>query len=416
MNNAKIINLSDHDKIRKSLSRSDLVYPADSADDRYVNAWDYIKQHNLSVEAVEGYEFSSIGPEDHDLSQITQCRGANSQDEKVEDYTSRFSNGEKLINPIIAIEHDGFYYPVFGNQRGKALQQAGVTTTILVVGRDLPYDTKKTVATKLANISNRKTPLDVATDSREDIVYQMGNEWCRVEEVDVDSTNSVDESYIKASKEFKSLLTNKGPDAAEEFKREYFLSWFDSEKETTLSANEKTRKIQFGQYYNDAFSVNIRQRLTSGFHCGKEQEIYNFFWSEIILNSEGIEEELYIWNTDKFSFASDTVTVQMDARSGNPLLNTTSSIFQNKFKGRIAKNIEVMLRPPQNARDINKILEWESTCRSKIAEFNNNPNNTGWVSCVIDKLIFLQHVGDGHETTGWEWKKTPSGGFFKQIT
>ena len=134
MNNAKIINLSDHDKIRKSLSRSDLVYPADSADDRYVNAWDYIKQHNLSVEAVEGYEFSSIGPEDHDLSQITQCRGANSQDEKVEDYTSRFSNGEKLINPIIAIEHDGFYYPVFGNQRGKALQQAGVTTTILVVG------------------------------------------------------------------------------------------------------------------------------------------------------------------------------------------------------------------------------------------------------------------------------------------
>ena len=397
------------------MSRDSLVYPADSADDRYVNAWDYVKQHNLSVESVEGYEFSSIGTEDHDLSQITQCRGANSQDEKVEDYTSRFSNGEKLINPIIAIEHDGFYYPVFGNQRGKALRKAGVTTTILVVGRDLPYDTKKTVATKLANISNRKTPLDVATDTRDDIVYQMGNEWSRVVEVDVDSTNSVDESYIKASKEYISLLTNKGLDAAEEFKREYFSSWFDSEKETTLSANEKTRKIQFGQYYNDAFSVNIKQRLTSGFHCGKEQEIYNFFFSEIILNSEGVEEELYRWNTDKFSFASDTVTVQMDARCGNPLQNTKSSILRNKHEGKICKNIEVMLRPPMNARDINRILDWESNCRTKFAEFNNNLNSNAWGMPVIDKLIFLQHVGDGHETTAWEWKKTPSGGFFKQI-
>mgnify|MGYP003651766952 FL=1 len=415
MSNVTKLLRNDHDKIRKSLSRSDLVYPADSADDRYVDAWNYVKQHNLSVEVMEGYDLSSIGLEDHELSQITQCRGGNSQDEKVEDYTSRFSNGEKLINPIIVIENDGSYYPVFGNQRGKALQQAGVTTTILVVGGDLPYDTKKTLATKLANISNRKTPLDVATDDREDIVYQMGNEWRRVEEVDADSTSSVDEPYIKASKEFKSLLENKGPDAAEEFKREYFSSWFDNEKESTLSANEKTRRIQFGQYYCDAFSKNIKQRLTPGFHCGKEQEIYNNFWSMLEIDDDGLEQEMYIWDTKTYSFVNDTETVQMDARNGNPKRNTGTTIFSNMYSGKRCKNVEVMLRPPQNMRDINTIIAWEATCRTKFKEYNTNPLHSLWNLPTIDKLIFLKHTASNHETTGWEWKKTPSGGFFKQI-
>jgi len=415
MNNLAKLILNDFDQIRKELQREVLTYPADSPDDRYVAFFDYIKLMEIPVEVIHNFDWDNLGEEDDTLSQITQCRDGNVNQDKVEDYKVRFENGEKLHNPIVAIYHEGKYYIVFGNQRSKGMRLAGETTSIICLGKGMPYDDKKTIGLRLANISNRKTKLDVDTDSNEEIHYQMQNEWNRVLEINLSSNSLISEPYVKANKEYHQILVSKGMDAADDYKRKHFMNWFAEVKPDTLSKKPKTKKAQFGQYYSEAFNKNIKQRLTPGFHCGKEQEIYNSFWSMIEIDDDGLEQEMYIWDTKTYSFANDTETVQMDARNGNPKQNTTTSIFSNKYSGKRCKSVEVMLRPPQNMRDINTIIGWEADCRTKFKEYNTNPNHSLWSLPTIDKLIFLKHAASDHETTAWEWKKTPSGGFFKQI-
>ena len=133
------------------------------------------------------------------------------------------------------------------------------------------------------------------------------------------------------------------------------------------------------------------------------------------MDEDGLQSEMYVWDTKTYSFVNDTETVQMDARSGNPLQNTLSSILRNSYAGKHCTTVEVMMRPPTNMRDINSINEWEVNCRQKFKEFNTNPRHSSWGLPEIGKLIFLKHTTSDHETSGWEWKKTPSGGFFKQI-
>lgn len=415
MNNVSKLILNDFDQIRKELLKEDLTYPADSPDDRYVALLDYIKTNDIPIEVLHDFDWDLCGDEDHVLSEITQCRDGNVNSDKVEDYKVRFQNGEKLRNPIIAIYHEGRLYIVFGNQRAKGMRLAGKKTSIICVGKGLSYEDLKIIGLRLANISNRKTKLDVDTDSRDEILYQMGNEWKRVVEIDLLSDSLVALPYVNANSEYYQILKEEGADKADEYKKQHFRDWFAEVKPDTLSANSGTKKIQFGQYYSDAFSKNIKQRLTSGFHCGKEQEIYNSFWSMLEIDDDGLEQEMYIWDTKTYSFVNDTETVQMDARNGNPKQNTGTTIFSNMYSGKRCKSVEVMLRPPQNMRDINTIIAWEATCRTKFKEYNTNPLHSLWNLPTIDKLIFLKHTASNHETTGWEWKKTPSGGFFKQL-
>lgn len=415
MNNAIRIVSNDLDKIRKQLSRQELTYPGDSTDVRYRDFMNYVRDFNLPIELVEDFEWSHLGDEDHELSAITQCRDGNVDENKVADYAARFANGEKLNNPLIAVNYEGKYYIAFGNQRGKALRLSNTTTSIISVGKGLSYDEIKTIGLRFANISNRKTKLDVDTDDRAEILYQMQNEWNRVLGVDVNSKSPILEPYVKASKEYQALLSSGDEVSADNYKKLYFEKWFDEVKPDTLSSVEKTRKIQLGQYYSDAFSDDIKQRLTSGFHCGKEQETYNMFWSHLVEGENGEQLEEYVWNPETYSFANDAKTVQMDARCGNPLQNTLSSIWRHMYSGKICENVEIMLRPPTNMRDIKSINKWEANCRKVFKEFNTNQKHSAWGLPKLGKLIFLKHTTSDHETSGWEWKNTVTGGFFQKV-
>ena len=415
MKNSIRLVTTDLDKIRKQLSRDELVYPADSTDVRYQEFARYVREMGLPIEVIENFDWSHLGDEDHELSEITQCRDGNVDQNKVDDYAVRFASGEKLNNPIIAVYYEGRYYIAFGNQRGKGLRISNKTTSIICVGKGLSYDEIKIIGLRLANISNRKTKLDVDTDNREEILYQMQNEWKSVLSIDINSESLIAQSYVEANKEYHTLLKSEGEVAADNYKKQYFENWFNEIKPDTLSAVETTRKIQFGQYYSDAFNTSIKQRLTSGFHCGKEQEIYNNFWSESAEDENGEQAEMYVWNPDTYSFANDTETIQMDARSGNPLQNTLSSIFRNCYAGKKCTSVEVMMRPPTNMRDINSINNWEATCREKFKEYNTNSKHSVWTVPQIDKLVFLKHTTSDHETSAWEWKKTASSGFWKKV-
>lgn len=415
MNNSIRLMSNDLDTIRRQLSRQELTYPGDSTDVRYRDFHNYVREMSLPIEVIDDFDWSDLGSEDHELSEITQCRDGNINQDKVDDYTVRFAGGEKLNNPIVAVHYDGKYYIAFGNQRAKGLRASNKTTSVICVGKGLDYEEVKTIGLHLANISNRKTKLDVDTDDRGEILYQMQNEWKHVQQVDIDSKSSILQPYVEANRKYRSLLLSEGESSADNYKKQYFENWFDRVKPDTLSSVEKTRKIQFGQYYSDAFNADIKQRLTAGFHKGKEQEIYNEFWSHLEEDEDGSQSEMYIWNTETYSFSNDASTVQMDARSGNPLQNTMSSIFRNMYGGSRCTNVEVMMRPPTNMRDINSIKEWEKNCRKKFAEYNVDPKHSIWGLPEIGKLIFLKHTTSDHETSGWEWKKTASGGFFKKV-
>ena len=166
-------NNSDHDEIRKELVRQGLTYPNDSTDPRYRSCWEYIRHYNINTRVQKNYDFFDLALESHEFSQRTQCRENNIDTEKVENYAIRFENGEKLLNPIIGIYHEGSFFPVFGNQRSRGMKQAGRTTSIIVIGENLSYADKKFLASRISNMSNRQTNLDVDKDSREDIIYQM---------------------------------------------------------------------------------------------------------------------------------------------------------------------------------------------------------------------------------------------------
>ena len=123
MNNSIRLVTTDLDEIRKQLSRAELVYPADSTDVRYQDFARYVREMGLPIEVIDNFDWSHLGDEDHELSEITQCRDGNVDQNKVDDYAVRFASGEKLNNPIIAVYYEGRYYIAFGNQRGKTLRR-----------------------------------------------------------------------------------------------------------------------------------------------------------------------------------------------------------------------------------------------------------------------------------------------------
>tara|TARA_R110002074_G_scaffold27652_1_gene79958 strand:+ start:105 stop:1358 length:1254 start_codon:yes stop_codon:yes gene_type:complete len=405
-------NNSDHDEIRKELVRQGLTYPNDSTDPRYRSCWEYIRHYNINTRVQKNYDFFDLALESHEFSQRTQCRENNIDTEKVENYAIRFENGEKLLNPIIGIYHEGSFFPVFGNQRSRGMKQAGRTTSIIVIGENLSYADKKFLASRISNMSNRQTNLDVDKDSREDIIYQMQVEWDLVMESGDNETTvfslpyqQTRDAYLKATEESEI--------AAIQVQRKHFDVWFYQVKPDTLAEDKEKRKRQLGKFFSDAFNENIKQRLSSGFHNGNEQAIYNSFWSSTDVDGEG--EELYIWDTKVHSFSNDSKTVQMDARCGNPKQNSITLVLYNMYQEKCSETVEIMLRPHQGMKDIDKIVKYEKDCRKIFANHNNGPKRREWKLPLFDKLIFLQHTTDGHKTTAWEWKKTANSGFWQQV-
>jgi hypothetical protein len=116
-------NNNDLDQIRNSLKRNELTYPADSTDERYREFLSYIKTNNVPITTKENFDFGCLAPEDHPLSEVAQCRSGNANKEKIGDFEARFRNGEKLQEPIIGTMWENYFFPLFGNQRSRAMKR-----------------------------------------------------------------------------------------------------------------------------------------------------------------------------------------------------------------------------------------------------------------------------------------------------
>jgi hypothetical protein len=280
------------------------------------------------------------------------------------------------------------------------------------------FDDVRTVCVKLSNLSNRATTTDVDIDSREDISYQMKNEWGRVIGVESTSTSPVSERYIEAKREYNNFLNQDDLAGAESYRREYFRKWFQTDKPCTLSANEKSAKAQFGRYYSEAFNEDIKQRLNSDYHAGKQQEIYNSFWTTKQKDSEGNEKELYIWDKNAHSWEVDSTTVQIEQfGTKNPIQNTRRLVLEQFYaRDRKCEYIEVMIRPYQGLRDLTSIRDFEEKALQLLAAFNNNPKHKTWGLPLFSKVIILKHVvGEHDDNTAHEWKNAPTTGYWEVV-
>ena len=412
----KLTLLNDYDGLRNQLKLAGLTYPGDSVDPRYKAAMDYLKVHNIPVNVEENCDFSSLALGTNKLSSLAQCRVDNASLDKVEDFTSRFSAGEKLVNPIIAILHEGCIHPVFGNQRSKALKASGVKSSVMLVGDGYSSEDKNILAMELSAISNRVTTLDVDTDSRTDMLYQMRNFWDRVLLADLDSHDPLSLRYREMRTTYCDFSDKSEAQAAEDFKRECLVGWFDEFKPATLSSVPTTKKHQFGQYYNDAFSEDIKQKRQRGFYTSDRlEETYSSFWSEMY-EVDGEEVDRYGWDPNSNSYAKDATTVQMVlAGQKNPLQNGQRAMLDHWYSGKKCQSVELVMRPPQAMKSIRSIRDWQEKAVQKFTDFNNNPKIQHGIP-QIDKLVILQHTtDDSHQTIAYEWKRASGKGFFKSV-
>jgi hypothetical protein len=407
---------TDFDQIRKQLESEGLTYPSDSPDPRYKDVINYCKEHSIPVEVVHDWNGSRLADTNTDFSTVCQCRVENIDEEKVSNYSERFKKGESLVYPIIAFEHGGYHYPVFGNQRSHAIKRSGALTSILLVGNGLSYEEKRAAAKHCADISNRKTNLDVDTDTSEDIKYQMRTEWEEVLATDPKERSTILKKRVNTKVKYYKLLEEDDDDAAEKCKRDYFVDWFATVKPDTLSKCEKSKNIQFGQAYSEAFSETIKQRLPDNYYKDKkvQEEIYLNYWSEL-KEEDGELVEQYGWDPDKNSYKNNSDVVQIFTGGSNPHQNIRRQILEMAYNGKTTSSVEIMIRASLKCRDVENIRADEDKWKKSFTADMLNPNKKVFKLPDLSKITFCQHTTTGHETTAWEWKKTATGGFFKKV-
>lgn len=408
-------NVNDFDEIRKQLTSKGLVYPPDSTDPRYKAAFEILKEFGCTIEVRHNYSFDKLGDENDPIATKAQCRQENSNQDRVDELADRFSAGEKLINPVIGIEDDkGFFFPGIGNQRSKACKQAGVTTSVIVVGANLDLQDRIVLVAKLAAISNRRTKLDVNTDSTEDIKYQMQNQWDLVMNVNLNSTSLVSSDLRVARQEYETFQEE--DDAlAEQYKRDWLFEWLKKEKPYFLSPNNEKAERSFAIYYADTFKDTRRQALSTEYHKGKIPETYNAFWSDI--NPE-TGEYINCWDPESNSYENDTKTVQTTFGGGNPKQNSMRTIHDNAWNGKRTESLEVCVRPSQHLRDLESLSTWRTSILDHYKKYNNRRYNlnTGDLKYpVVSKIIFPQHFTSDDQDKAFVWVRGTGSGIFKEV-
>ena len=128
----------------------DLGYVKIHKDERYSNAFEYLKQHNLSVKIHKKISYKKHLIE-HDDKRRKYChhRKEGVDKVKVNDYAERFRDGENQNLPIVGLRYeDGKVNPFFGNQRALARKKEEESNGVLGIIDDLnsieiPTDFKK---------------------------------------------------------------------------------------------------------------------------------------------------------------------------------------------------------------------------------------------------------------------------------
>lgn len=335
----------------------------DKADLRQKQAWEYLKQKNISLEITQINheiinEFSTNTGEYHET---FQSRMNENKEKKKEIYQEIFKCGKKLKRLPFVMKVDDMYYVAIGNHRIGAFKigyskdpKSPVTDHFLLIDPDdnLTLEQKLDVGEYLADTSNATTGDETIPETQADIIQQIKRSYERK----------------KRSETIK--------DYAEKFL---------NDRKPKLSKTTKTKILNLLDEKSDSYqSIEFPET--------KELDTY---WSSFFLNCN--------WNPDKndrqFTYFTNKTNFHFKSLSSSRwLTRATHSLHRDRMQ----LCIRVGDKKNENINKTSTIKKGRVDWLGHIESWNNNKNFESSGYPLYTKIMFVKQTQDtDYEAHQW---------------